>query len=155
MQAFGPSPDECSLSGVRVSESRTKKSTPQFAVAKRAAALKSGASKVVLSPRLRAANDAHVGDAALASDEVRRQHDGHHLHGARASPAVRLLGKGEVVAIVGVSYPTLWTWMRKGRFPRSRIVGGKSKWLSSEIDGWLTALPVRRLKGDDLVEAVA
>jgi hypothetical protein len=39
--------------------------------------------------------------------------------------------------------------MRAGTFPRSRVVGGKSMWLSSEIEAWLAALPVRQLKGDE------
>jgi predicted DNA-binding transcriptional regulator AlpA len=52
------------------------------------------------------------------------------------------------MTITGLSYPTLWQWMRDGRFPRSRIVGGKSMWLSTEIDAWLAGLPVRPLKGD-------
>jgi predicted DNA-binding transcriptional regulator AlpA len=38
--------------------------------------------------------------------------------------------------------------MRAGTFPRSRVVGGKSMWLLSEIEEWMAALPVRRLKGD-------
>jgi predicted DNA-binding transcriptional regulator AlpA len=33
--------------------------------------------------------------------------------------------------------------MREGRFPRARIIGGKSAWLESEIDQFLTDLPVR------------
>ena len=69
-------------------------------------------------------------------------------------PAVRLMNKHEVCAIVGVSYPSLWTWMRNGSFPRSVIVGGQSKWRSSDIDAWMAALPTRRLKGD-AVETVA
>jgi hypothetical protein len=39
--------------------------------------------------------------------------------------------------------------MRDGKFPRSRIVGGKSMWLLREVDDWLAALPVRPLKGDE------
>jgi predicted DNA-binding transcriptional regulator AlpA len=75
----------------------------------------------------------------------------------RAQGPPRLMSKPEVLAIVGVSYPTLWEWMRKGRFPRARVLGGfptkdgKSAWLSSEIDEWLAGLPVRRLKGDEAV----
>lgn len=65
-----------------------------------------------------------------------------------AKPDIRLMAKSEVLAITGVSFPTVWAWMRKGAFPRSRIVGGRSRWLSSDIDAWLEALPVRRLKGD-------
>jgi predicted DNA-binding transcriptional regulator AlpA len=66
---------------------------------------------------------------------------------------VRLLDRHEVCAIAGVTYPSIWLWMREGAFPRSRVVGGKSMWLSSEIDDWLTSLPVRPLKGDAPVEA--
>jgi predicted DNA-binding transcriptional regulator AlpA len=64
------------------------------------------------------------------------------------SVGLRLLDRHEVCAIASASYPTVWDWMRKGTFPRSRIVGGKSKWLSTEIDAWMAALPVRKLKGD-------
>jgi predicted DNA-binding transcriptional regulator AlpA len=67
---------------------------------------------------------------------------------AVAAPSVRLLGKSEVMAIANVSFPTLWLWMRDEKFPRSRIVGGKSMWLSSEIEAWLAGLPLRPLKGD-------
>ena len=67
----------------------------------------------------------------------------------KSPPSVRLMSKAEVLAVANVSYPTVWAWMRSGKFPRSRIVGGQSMWVSSEIDGWLAGLPVRRLKGDD------
>jgi predicted DNA-binding transcriptional regulator AlpA len=60
----------------------------------------------------------------------------------------RLLDKPQICKIANVSYPTIWSWMRAGKFPRARIVGGKSMWLTSEVDAWLAALPVRRLKGD-------
>jgi predicted DNA-binding transcriptional regulator AlpA len=63
-------------------------------------------------------------------------------------PPSRLLDRHEVCALAGTSYPTLWVWMRAGTFPRSRVVGGKSMWLLSEIEEWMAALPVRRLKGD-------
>jgi predicted DNA-binding transcriptional regulator AlpA len=60
----------------------------------------------------------------------------------------RLLDKAEVCAIANVTFPTVWAWMRAQTFPRSRVVGGKSMWLSTEVEAWLAALPVRRLKGD-------
>ena len=63
-------------------------------------------------------------------------------------PKTRLLTKAEVLAVVGVTYPSVWAWMRNGSFPRSRVVGGRSMWRSDEIDAWLAGLPVRRLKGD-------
>jgi predicted DNA-binding transcriptional regulator AlpA len=68
-------------------------------------------------------------------------------------PGLRLLDKSEVCAIANVTFPKIWTWQRSGMFPRARVVGGKSMWLSSEIDDWLTSLPVRPLKGDAPVEA--
>jgi predicted DNA-binding transcriptional regulator AlpA len=59
-----------------------------------------------------------------------------------------LLSRHEVVALSGFTYPWLWQMMRRGQFPRSRVVGGKSMWLSTEVETWLAALPVRQLKGD-------
>ncbi len=66
---------------------------------------------------------------------------------------IYLLDKGEVLAIANVSFPTIWAWMRAGTFPRSRIVGGKSMWLSNEVDAWIAALPVRPLKGDEALQS--
>lgn len=65
-----------------------------------------------------------------------------------SSGAIRLISKPEVLDRVGVTYPTLWSWMREGRFPRSRELGGKAAWIESEVEAWIAALPVRRLKGD-------
>jgi predicted DNA-binding transcriptional regulator AlpA len=65
----------------------------------------------------------------------------------------RLLSKSDICAIANVSFPTVWAWMRAGQFPRSRVVGGKSMWVSTEIEAWLAALPRRPLKGDDAPEA--
>jgi predicted DNA-binding transcriptional regulator AlpA len=67
---------------------------------------------------------------------------------ATAVPSVRLLDKPTVMAVANVSFVTLWMWMRDGKFPRSRIVGGRSMWRSNEIDAWLNDLPLRPLKGD-------
>jgi predicted DNA-binding transcriptional regulator AlpA len=61
---------------------------------------------------------------------------------------IRLLSKLEVIDRVGASYPTLWHWMRQGKFPRSRALGGKTVWIASEVEGWMAALPKRPLKGD-------
>jgi predicted DNA-binding transcriptional regulator AlpA len=60
----------------------------------------------------------------------------------------RLLDKSQICKIANVTYPTVWAWMRQGKFPRARVVGGKSMWLTSEVDAWLAKLPVRPLKGD-------
>jgi predicted DNA-binding transcriptional regulator AlpA len=66
-----------------------------------------------------------------------------------ADQSPRLLTKPQVCAIAGVTFPTVWKLMREGAFPRARVVGGRSMWRSDEIDQWLAALPVRRLKGDE------
>ena len=70
----------------------------------------------------------------------------------------RLIYKPELLDLVGLSYTTIWTMMREGRFPRSRAVGGvgqkqggqnqKVAWYSDEVEEWLDQLPIRRLKGD-------
>lgn len=67
-----------------------------------------------------------------------------------ASPKDRLVCKPEVLRRVGVTYPTLWSWMRDGKFPRARELGGKTAWLESDIDRWIETRPVRVLKGDEV-----
>ena len=62
---------------------------------------------------------------------------------------VRLISKPEVLDRVGVTFPTIWKWMREGKFPRSRQLGSKSCWIESEVEAWINALPTRRLKGDE------
>ena len=60
----------------------------------------------------------------------------------------RLVSRDEVLVRTGMSYPTLWAWMREGKFPRSRDVGGRAMWLASEIEAWIVNRPLRKLKGD-------
>ncbi len=61
---------------------------------------------------------------------------------------MRLIPKREVMARVGVTYVTIWRWMREGTFPRSRVVGYQSMWFESEVDAWIADRPIRELKGD-------
>jgi predicted DNA-binding transcriptional regulator AlpA len=97
-------------------------------------------------------NRQHQRAAGLTADVAPDQQNQRRVHGARAPP-VRLLDKRDVLAITNVTYVTLWSWMRDSKFPRGRIVGGKSMWLSTEIDEWLANLPRRPLKGDSDKEA--
>jgi predicted DNA-binding transcriptional regulator AlpA len=127
----------------------TTNTAAQVPFAKKAAAKKETTAKkpAGLLPELIAANERYRAKAALAADQpTRDEHESKRVHAARAPP--RLIPKAEVLAITRVSYPTIWAWMRERRLPRSRIVGGKSMWLSSEIEAWLEHLPVRPLKGD-------
>jgi predicted DNA-binding transcriptional regulator AlpA len=71
----------------------------------------------------------------------------------RNAPPIRLLDKAEVLRITGVSFPTLWSWMRAGKFPRARVSAGggsksKSVWRSDEVELWINNLAVRPLKDD-------
>ena len=56
----------------------------------------------------------------------------------------------EVMDRVGVSFPTLWKWMRAQppTFPRARALGGTTVWIASEVEAWMASLPLRPLKGD-------
>jgi predicted DNA-binding transcriptional regulator AlpA len=144
---------------------RTKKPAAQVPFAKKAAATKAAAAKTTGRP-------AAIRDrkAALAAAAAKKKNGkGHKAHADdddddddddkvdlasvqdRLTHRCGLLDKHEVVAVVGVTYQTLWFWMRgkhSGTFPRPRIVGGKSKWLAADIADWLAGLSLRPLKGD-------
>jgi predicted DNA-binding transcriptional regulator AlpA len=68
-------------------------------------------------------------------------------------PLDRFLSRGQVLDLIGVKYPTLWLWIRDGKFPPARVLGPDNSdrarigWLESEVVGWMTARPVRRPKG--------
>jgi prophage regulatory protein len=129
---------------------KNKQPAAQVAFAKKAAALKAASNKAsALTQALREANEEHQRRAGLGDDQRQPMHDRKRVHAPRAPPAERLLDKAEVLHITGVTFPTIWLWMRQGKFPRSRIVGGKSMWISSEIEAWLAELPLRPLKGDE------
>ena len=66
----------------------------------------------------------------------------------------RLLSKAEVVRIVGVTFPTLWSWMIADRFPRCVILQpdqrfSKIAWHEDEVKKWVEDRPLSFLKGDD------
>jgi predicted DNA-binding transcriptional regulator AlpA len=62
----------------------------------------------------------------------------------------RLLGKREVCELTGRSFPTIWAWMKRGTFPRARVLAGRSSvWLQSEIVAWMQALPLRNYRADE------
>jgi predicted DNA-binding transcriptional regulator AlpA len=123
---------------------------PQASLSQKAIGRKDSKSKTSLTGELAAENTRRETQAALADDLSPPPHAP-----ASAPPRgllslpLRLLTKPEVLLVAGgVSYPTLWSWMRAGTFPRARVVGGKSMWRSDEVQAWLDALPVRPLKGD-------
>jgi predicted DNA-binding transcriptional regulator AlpA len=60
----------------------------------------------------------------------------------------RFISRREVLDRVGVSFATIWAWMKEGRFPRGRELGGRTMWVESEVTAWMLDRPVRKLKGD-------
>ena len=107
------------------------KSKPAQVVASRKAAALKAARTAKPKPRQNLAS--HVAAMAYAAQE--EDHP-------------RLLTKNQVLARIGVTFPTVWAWMRAGDFPRAVVVGNKSMWHEQEINAWITALPRRALKGD-------
>jgi predicted DNA-binding transcriptional regulator AlpA len=68
-----------------------------------------------------------------------------------ATPPIRLIFKPELLALIGVSYGSIFAWMRAGKFPLAREIGpgGRSckiAWVESEVLAWLADRPVRRMK---------
>src|SRR5262245_40755230 len=57
-----------------------------------------------------------------------------------------LLSKRRVLELVGVSWPTIWHWMEKKKFPPAREIEGRPYWLVSEYEAWLATLPLQKYK---------
>ena len=128
---------------------------PETSPSKRPAAQVASAKKAADAKAAKATTSALalvLANQSLAAKPLaRREHEEGSVRAAGAPPArlgVRLLSKREILAITNVTFPTIWAWMRAGTFPRSRVCGGKSMWLSSEVEQWLATLPVCKLKGD-------
>jgi predicted DNA-binding transcriptional regulator AlpA len=65
---------------------------------------------------------------------------------ARTGLAAALLDRHQIVALTGVSYPSLWKMACRGAFPKGRTLSYKTVWLKSEIDAWIAALPVSPIR---------
>jgi predicted DNA-binding transcriptional regulator AlpA len=133
----------------------TKRPAAQVAMAKKAE--KIAAANKVDKKAKRPANFGHQ-QAELRTKNRELSDHGHGDHGSNdddGDAGDRLLSRPEVLDIIGVSYPTLWLWMRQGRFPRSRSLGGKVAWLKSEIAAWMHSLPrteLKTLSGEEIGE---
>jgi prophage regulatory protein len=50
----------------------------------------------------------------------------------------RVIRKPELLAMIGLSDPTIWRMEKNGKFPKRLRLGGNScGWLLSEIMGWM------------------
>jgi prophage regulatory protein len=60
----------------------------------------------------------------------------------------KFLSRPEVLDRIGVSFPTLWHWMKAGKFPPAREMSGNDGkrvgWLESEVNDWIRSRPVRQ-----------
>jgi prophage regulatory protein len=57
------------------------------------------------------------------------------------------LSKQQVLKKIPVTAPTLWAWVRAGRFPRPRAISpNKTVWVAAEVDAWMQARPHREYK---------
>ena len=57
------------------------------------------------------------------------------------------LSKAQVLKKIPIPGPTLWAWVRAGKFPRPRAVSpNKTVWLAAEVDEWMRARPLRTYK---------
>jgi prophage regulatory protein len=66
---------------------------------------------------------------------------------AAAEPELVFLSKAQVLKKVPVTPPTLWSWVRQGKFPKPRDISpNKTVWLESEVDAWIKAQPIRNYK---------
>jgi prophage regulatory protein len=62
-------------------------------------------------------------------------------------PSLVFLSKAQVLKRVPVTGPTLWSWVRQGKFPRPReLSNNKTVWIEAEVEAWMQACPVRKYK---------
>ncbi len=58
---------------------------------------------------------------------------------AAPPPLERLIGRKEVLMLIGISNATLWRWIKAGRFPAPMKIGKKKvAWRSSVLAHWIT-----------------
>jgi predicted DNA-binding transcriptional regulator AlpA len=65
--------------------------------------------------------------------------------------SIRLIYKPELLQLIGVSYGSIFAWMRTGKFPLAREIGpgGRSTriaWVEREILDWLAVRPKRHIR---------
>ena len=59
----------------------------------------------------------------------------------------KLITKSEVLDRLRVSAPTLWAWMRQGKFPKPiELSDTKVFWFESEVDAFIESRPRRQYK---------
>ncbi|MCW5692278.1 MAG: helix-turn-helix domain-containing protein [Pseudolabrys sp.] len=67
-----------------------------------------------------------------------------------ALKAERWLKRKELELYLGVSYPTIWKWVRASKFPAATDLNGMPRWSLKAVDAWLEAQPQRAAKAPAL-----
>jgi prophage regulatory protein len=63
------------------------------------------------------------------------------------TPTLKFLTKKQVLEKIPVTAPTLWTWVRQGKFPKPRSFGvNRVFWIEEDVDQWIRSQPVRVYK---------
>jgi len=66
---------------------------------------------------------------------------------AAEQPTLVFLSKAQVLKKIPVTAPTLWAWVRAGKFPRPRAISpNRTAWIEAEIDSWMQSRPHREYK---------
>jgi prophage regulatory protein len=66
---------------------------------------------------------------------------------AAEQPTLVFLSKQQVLRKIPITAPTLWSWVRAGKFPRPRAISpNKTVWLAAEVDEWMQKRPLRTYK---------
>jgi predicted DNA-binding transcriptional regulator AlpA len=56
----------------------------------------------------------------------------------------RFIYKAQVLERTGLSFPTIWGWMRRGLFPQAVDLNGQSAWFEHELNQWFDERPRRQ-----------
>ena len=70
----------------------------------------------------------------------------------KPSTGRKVLSRAELLRRIPYSYAHIYKLMRANKFPRPRVMYGRSVWLEPEIDDFVNNLPIRRYKGDPVDE---
>jgi predicted DNA-binding transcriptional regulator AlpA len=94
------------------------------------------------------ANNAAAMKAAAEQPSFRPPPDNYAAPSSNPAPSIRLIYKPELLRMIGASYGSIFSWMRKGQFPLAREIGpgGRSTkiaWVESEVMEWLAKRPQR------------
>jgi prophage regulatory protein len=73
--------------------------------------------------------------------------DQSNLSAEAAEVPLVFLSKAQVLKKIPITAPTLWAWVRQGKFPSPRAISpNKTVWVADEVDAWIRAQPIRRYK---------